>query len=407
MAGEDAVAAAIGEAVGSGQLAGAVSLLWRDGRVVQTAAVGWRDREADLPMTRDTIFRIASMSKPVTSVAALSLMEAGGFALDDPIARWAPEFHEMRVLRSPTGPLHDGDPAERPITFEDLLTHRSGITYGDFWQGPIAAAYADLLGGSIDSRVEPDDWIPRLAGLPLIDQPGRGFHYGASTDLLGLLIARIEGAPLGEVLQKRVFGPLGMRDTGFAVPPEARERRAAAYGFDAGGRLARLKRGVGDAFQEERPDWMSFVSGGQGLWSTVDDYLAFARLFLGEGAVDGVRVLQPETMRLMTTNRLTEAQRAAAALLNQPVFASGNGFGLGVAVVLDPATALVMRGKGGLGTVGWPGAFGGWWQADPTDGSVAIFLMHNMVGLEQIAKGLGMAGYMALLEFQALATARG
>ena len=179
------------------------------------------------------------MTKPITSTAALMLFEEGRFALDDPIARWAPEFSAMRVLRSPTVRSTDTDPAERPITFEDLLTHRSGLTYGDFHAGPIAKAYEEALGGDIDSHVAPDDWIAGLAALPLIDQPGAAFHYGHSTDLLGLLIARIEDAPLGDVLERRIFGPLGMKDTGFTVPREKRDRRAGMYGFDEKGRLTR------------------------------------------------------------------------------------------------------------------------------------------------------------------------
>lgn len=397
----DAATAAVDAAVAEGHIAGAAGLIWRNGEVVQELAVGLRDREAGLPMTRDTIFRIASLSKPITSVAALTLLQEGAYALEDPITRWAPEFDQMRVLRSPTGPLHESDPAARPITFEDLLTHRSGLTYGGAWKGAIAAAYADLLGGDIDSRIPPEDWIPRLAGLPLIDQPGRSFQYGVSTDLLGFLIARMDQAPLGEVLQRRVFAPLGMTDTGFVVPPESQERRAAPYGFDSDGKLVRLTRGFGGAFVEPRPAWMTFVSGGQGLWSTADDYLRFARLFLEGGA----GVLKAETLALMAANRLTEAQRASAAMLGMPTFDEGHGFGLGVAVVTDPAKAGPLRGRGGLGTVAWPGAFGGWWQADPADGSAAVFLMHNMLQPGQIEKGFGLGGYAALAAFQRAATA--
>ena len=158
------------------------------------------------------------MTKPVTSVAALMLLEEGRLSLGDPIARWAPPFASMRVLRLTDGPIDETAPADRPITIEDLLTHRSGLTYGGFWPGPLGRAYAEALGGDIDSDVEPDEWIARLATLPLIDQPGGTLHYGCSTDLLGLLIARIENAPLGEVLARRIFEPLGMTDTGFVVP---------------------------------------------------------------------------------------------------------------------------------------------------------------------------------------------
>jgi len=401
----DPIATAIGALVDAGQLAGAASLVWRDGQVVQTAAVGWRDLEAQLPLQRDSLFRIASMTKPITSTAALMLFEEGRFALEDPIARWAPEFARVRVLRSATGPLDQTDPAERPITFEDLLTHRSGLTYGSFHSGPIAKVYGEALGGDIDSDVAPDDWIAGLAALPLIDQPGAAFHYGCSTDLLGLLIARIEDATLGEVLARRIFGPLGMKDTGFSVPPEKQCRRAGMHGFDDAGRLKALVVAPGGATMAERPPDMAFASGGAGLWSTLDDYLAFARMFVGQGEVDGVRLLRPETLALMTTNRLAESQRTSAQTLGMPVFGSGSGFGLGVAVTLDPEKASIMRGRGGVGTVGWPGAYGGWWQADPTNGSVMIFLTHNMVELDQLAKGIGLGGYGAITQFHAAASA--
>jgi CubicO group peptidase (beta-lactamase class C family) len=172
MNGEDPIAAALKAVVEAGELAGASTLVWRNGEVAQAACVGWRDVEAGLAVKRDTLFRIASMTKPITSTAALMLMEEGRFSLSDPIARFAPEFSEMRVLRSPTGPLDQTDPAKRPITFEDLLTHRSGLSYKDFHIGPLTRAYEEMLGGPIDSHVSPDDWIAALASLPLIDQPG-------------------------------------------------------------------------------------------------------------------------------------------------------------------------------------------------------------------------------------------
>ena len=311
----------------------------------------------------------------------------------------------MRVLRSPTGPLDQTDPAQRPITFEDLLTHRSGLTYGPFWSGPIAQAYDEALGGDIDSDVAPDDWIAGLAALPLIDQPGAALHYSHSTDLLGLLIARMEDAALGDVLQRRIFGPLGMKDTGFIVPAAKRDRRAGLYGFDAAGRLSAQLTCPGGSTVPERPADMAYVSGGQGLWSTLDDYLAFARMFLGAGTVDGVRLLQPETLALMTTNQLTARQRAASEVGGMPLFAAGHGFGMGVAVVLEPAQAMPTICAGSVGTVGWPGGFGGWWQADPNDNSVLIFLAHNIVERDQFDNGIGFAVYGAITQFHALASA--
>jgi CubicO group peptidase (beta-lactamase class C family) len=388
--------------VDSGQLAGASTIVWREGRIVEAVCAGWRDIEANVPMTRDTIFRIASATKPITSVLALMLYEEGRFALRDPIARWAPEFTHMSVLCTPDSPLDDVVPAERPITFEDLLTHRSGLTYGEFHRGPIGSAYAMALGAAIDNTVAPDDWIARLAALPLIDQPGAAFHYSHSTDLLGLLIARIEGEPLGDVLTRRICAPLEMKDTGFLVPQKNWHRRAAPYGFNDSGQLIKRECVPGAHAVAERPEDMEFVSAGQGLWSTVDDYLAFSRIFVENGTVDGVQLLRPETVALMTSNCLTETQRAKSMMFGGPIFARGHGYGMGVAVVMEPEQADPMRCGGGIGSVGWPGAYGGWWQADPNDKSVLIFLAHNMVELQQLARGIGLGAWDAITRFQAL-----
>jgi CubicO group peptidase (beta-lactamase class C family) len=401
---EEPIEAAIRPYVDAGALAGAATLVWRGGRVTHTTILGRRDLATESPVERDTIFRIASMTKPVTTVAALMLFDEGRFTLDDPIARYAPEFARVRVLRDPNGPLDETDATERPITFGDLLTHRSGITSGDFHRGPIARAYADVLGGQIDNALSPDEWIARLATLPLIDQPGRGFHYGLSTDLLGFLVARLDDAPLSAVLERRIFKPLGMSDTGFVVPRGRRARRAGLCGFDAEGRLTVLTATPGGNALAERPDDMTFESGGQGLWSTLDDYLAFARAFVGHGAVDGKRLLQPETFATMTSNQLTPDQRESARMLGRPVFAAGHGYGMGVAVVMEPEKADPLRCRGGVGTVGWPGAYGGWWQADPTDNSVLIFLAHNMLELHQMARGIGLGVWSAIGKFHELAS---
>lgn len=407
MRANESIGAPLQASVNAGQLAGAVALVWRGGEVVEVACAGWQDVAAERPMRRDALFRIASMTKPITSVAALMLHEDGRLDLNDPIARWAPEFAEMRVLRSPNGPLDQTVPAERLMTIEDLLTHRSGLTYGSFHAGPIAKAYAEALGGDIDSWVAPDDWIRRLAALPLIDQPGAAFHYSHSTDLLGLLIARIEQAPLGDVLARRIFNPLGMSDTGFTVSPGKRHRRATMYGFDEFARLSPRQTGPGGSTLPQRPEDMSFVSGGQGLWSTVDDYLSFARMFIGRGAVDGTRLLRAETLQLMTTNCLSKEQRFSGEVAGLPLFAAGHGFGMGVAIVMEPNRAAPTVCGGGVGAVGWPGGFGGWWQADPNDESVLIFLTHNIVELEQLAAGVGLGVFDTITRFQAAALTQG
>lgn len=255
--------------VARGELAGFVGLVSGPGQPTRGITIGRRDVDRDLPITRDTIFRIASATKPITTVAALTLLDEGRFDLDDPITRVAPELAHVRVLQDPEGPLDDTVPAARAITFRDLLTHRSGLTYGEFHRGPIGAAFAATLGGQIDNVLSPDEWIARLATLPLIDQPGAAFHYGVSTDLLGFLLARMEGTTLGAVMRQRVFDPLGMRDTDFVVPHDKRHRRAALTGFDAAGRLKSLDVAPGGHALAERPDSMTFESGGQGLWSKI------------------------------------------------------------------------------------------------------------------------------------------
>jgi CubicO group peptidase (beta-lactamase class C family) len=400
---EDSIAQALDRYVSDGELAGAAALVWRQGRIVGTATVGTRDLQSGRPVDRNTIFRVASMTKPVTTVAALMLLDEGRFELDEPISVCAPELARMRVLRSPDGPLDETDEAVRPMTFRDLLTHRSGLTYGDFHRGPIGRAYAETLGATIDNSLAPDEWIERLAALPLIDQPGSGFHYGVSTDLLGFLIARLERGPLSAVLERRVFAPLGMRDTGFGVPRAKRERRAGLCGFDGEGRLTALTAAPGRHALDERPDDMTFESGGQGLWSTLDDYLAFARMLIGD-APNGAQLLRRETLAMMTSNQLTPEQRTSARMLGRPLFAAGHGYGMGVAVVMEPDKADPLRCRGGAGTIGWPGAYGGWWQADPNDGSVLIFLAHNMAELPQMARGIGLGVWSAIASFHEIAT---
>jgi CubicO group peptidase (beta-lactamase class C family) len=400
---EKSIENAVAPVVNAGELAGAGALVWRNGQVADLATLGRRDLRTGLPVERSTIFRIASMTKPVTTVAALMLLDEGRFALDDPISICAPELARMRVLRDPDGPLDQTDQATRPISFRDLLTHRSGLTYGDFHRGPIGRACADTLGAQIDNGLTPDEWIARLATLPLVDQPGAGFHYGVSTDLLGFLIARLEGAPLSTVLEKRIFAPLGMGDTGFIVPREKRDRRAGLCGFDDDGRLRALTVAPGGHALEDRPDTMTFESGGQGLWSTLDDYLVFARMLIGDDAT-GAALLRRETRAMMISNQLTPDQRTASRMLGHPIFAAGHGYGMGVAVVLEPENADPMRCRGGVGTIGWPGAYGSWWQADPNDRSVLIFLAHTMLELHQMARGIGLGAWGAIASFHQIAT---
>ena len=388
--------------VDAGDLSGAVTLIWRNGEIAQLNTIGRRDIGKNLPMERDTIFRIASMTKPVTSVAALMLWEEGKFHLDDPIAKWAPEFGRMRVLKNPEGPLEDTYASPRPITMDDLFTHRSGLAYGFSSMGPIAHEYQRVLGDVLNNQMTPDAWISALASLPLLYAPGERFHYSHSTDLLGFIIGRIEGKPFRDVLIERLFAPLGMSDTDFYAPASKRARQAVVYRQDqATGKLDP----VPFKLYDEPP---AFCGGGGGLVSTAADYLKFARMMLNRGELDGQRYLKPETVALMCTNRLTPEQRAIPFLGSIPMWA-GMGFGLGVSVITDP-DKLGFLGMGAPGAFGWPGAFGTWWQADPANNLIMLFLIQNSMPLEpgaiaQLAAGQRMGARLALPTFQRLAYA--
>jgi CubicO group peptidase (beta-lactamase class C family) len=249
-------------------------------------------------MQRDTLFRIASMSKPVTTAAALTLLEEGKLALGDPITRWLPEFADMRVLDDPSGPLDQTSPARRPITVEDLMTHRSGLAYVFSVAGPLSRAYLAL-----PLRQAPERWLAELTALPLVHQPGERLTYSHATDVLGIILSRIEDKPLHEVLSERITDPLGMTDTGFFVSAEGRRRAATMYLLDEDNRLQH------DVMGPPRIRPPTFCQGGAGLWSTADDYLRFVQMLLAEGALDGVRVLSRESVRLMRTDRLTDEQK--------------------------------------------------------------------------------------------------
>src|SRR4051812_21699195 len=216
--------ASIREAIDAGHLAGAVTLVWRSGQVLQVNELGHRDVHADLPMRRDTIFRIASMTKPVTVAAAMTLVDEGKLALTDPVAKWLPELSDMRVLDAAAGPLDKTHPARRPITVDDLMTHRSGLAYFFSVTGPLAKAYS-----RISARQGPDSWLAEVAALPLAHQPGERLTYSNATDVLGILLERSEGKSLQDVLTEGFLGPLGMADTGFFVAPGNRSLTATMY----------------------------------------------------------------------------------------------------------------------------------------------------------------------------------
>ncbi|WP_395646951.1 serine hydrolase domain-containing protein [Terricaulis sp.] len=381
--------------VDRGELAGIVTLTSRGGEIVQSEQIGWSDIDTKTPMREGTLFRIASMSKPITSVAALMLVEEGKIALDDPISKWIPELANLSVLRDAAGALNDIQPARRAITIEDLFTHRSGIAYAPFSEGPLKQAYEQALGDPGMNRLSVDAWLTALGTLPLAYQPGDRFHYGHSTDVLGFLLGRVEGKPFRRVLQERIFAPLGMRDTDFWLPQDKRSRLASLYGYEeASGKLRKIETDMYDQPPEYTP-------GGGGLISSAADYHRFARMLLGGGVLDGIRLLRPETVRLMRTNRLTEAQRKVP-FAGMPLWQK-SGFGLGLSIAEDLIDNPYACGA--TGSITWPGIFGTWWQADPANDLVMIYLIQHQVPVSAnsgstIATGRGAAGRRALPVYQ-------
>ena len=364
--------------IDSGDVAGCVTVAWRHGELARLETLGHRDGESTLPMERDTLFRIASMTKPVTSVAAMILVEEGKIALDDPISRWLPELSHPHVVLEPTASLDRTEPARAPITLLDLLTHRAGFAYHFTALGPLADAYARVFDG-FDASVDSSAWLGRVAELPLMFHPGTRWHYGIATDVLGALIQRISGMTLGEFFEQRIFGPLGMTDTGFVVPREKASRLSVSYVIDPATRQ-RIPEDLALTSRFLRPE--RFQSGGGGLVSTADDYLRFARILLGRGRLQGdaherasgPRLLSHASVDLMRSNFLGRDQRRIPAF-NHVVWA-GQGFGLGLAIVDDPAQQRTL-GYRSTGSFGWPGALGTSWFADPVENMIGMMLIQR------------------------------
>lgn len=350
--------------VDSGAEAGFVTLLHRKGQIAQVNTIGLQDLASRTPMRRDTIFRLASMTKPITCAAALTLVQDGKIGLHDRIDRWLPEFANPRVLDRPNGKLDETHAASRPITVADLLTHRSGVA-GLTATGALAAAAAETLTG--DPTL--DEWVQRFARIPLLADPGRHFVYGTSHDVLGALIQRVTGVPFADFLQTKIFDPLGMKDTAFFVPPAKQKRLATMYETDpVSGRLVAQPNRV-PAAPPKLP------RGAGGLVSTADDYLKFALMLMGKGRTGDVRILNRWTVAMMTTNWLTPQQRAEGFAGMTDWWAS-QGFGLGVSVT-DDIARFGHNPYMSEGSFGWPGRSGVWWRADPAEDMVAIFLVQN------------------------------
>lgn len=378
-----ALRAPLQRAVEAGQMPGAVGLVLRHGERVHEDVVGWQDPATRTPMQVDTLFRVASLSKPVTSVAALMLVERGVLRLDEPVARWLPELAAPRVLPRPDAPLAQARPARQPITLRHLLSHRAGLVYpvDDEMVKALphdprtalerAVAAAGLWGRP---RETPDAFIARLGALPLRFEPGEGFAYGFSTDVVGVLVARASGRRFGQFLAEEVFGPLGMADSGFQLTPAQAPRLAPVYLRDDRGALV-------DCETLATPPWgyhpqaslltaPAFESGGAGLLSTAPDLLRFQQMLLQGGRLGEVRLLSRNTVALMCTDHLGEAQRAEP-IFGFPSIWRGMGFGLGVSIVDRPQCHHSLEPRGSFG---WGGLYGGSATAVPAEGLAWVYL---------------------------------
>ncbi len=369
--------------VEQGQVAGLVSLVSRFDEIAAFETFGMADITTARPMQRDTLFRVYSMTKPITSVAVLMLMEEGRLRLTDPIADYLPAFAKMQVLESSAEGREQRVPAARPITIYHLLTHTAGLSYGfgndavdmlyreAFWglsarntnpqpseEGldPVTAAIASL---SVAHQQTLEAAMEIVAGLPLAHQPGTQFRYSVATDVLGLLVEKVSGLTLPEFFQQRIFGPLGMPDTAFHVPPDKQDRFTTTYGATGGSRLT-----VTDAAETSRFRQPPLCPlGGSGLVSTAGDFLRFARMLLGKGELEGVRLLSRKTTELMTADHLP----AGVNLWDNPAM----GFGLGVSIQRQVGG---MQSLGSMGTFGWGGAASTDWWADPQEQLIGILM---------------------------------
>jgi CubicO group peptidase (beta-lactamase class C family) len=376
------------------RLAGAVALVLRDGQPVYEKAVGWSDKEANRPMAMDTIFRIASQTKAVTSVAVLSLMEEGRLGLTDPVSRFIPAFASTTVSVAGTSPA--SVPAKRPITIKDLLTHTAGISYGT--EPRMAAAYEAKGLGPAAGRgwyfADKDDGvcpsIERLATLPFLAQPGEEWVYGYNTDILGCVVEKITGQSLDAVVRARITAPLGLSDTQFFLPPAQRTRLAALYGSGPDGSVVRAPEGAsGQGHYIEGPR-RSF-SGGAGLLSTARDYARFLEMIRLGGALDGVRVLAPRTVQLMTTNQVGDLHSK-----------TGLGFGLG----FETTDRYGANGMDGVGAFGWGGAYGTVYRVDPETRLVIVLMIQLLPNTSDIRTTFPTAVYQALVDPAARAVPR-
>ena len=376
-----------------GRLPGALTLVHRRGRTVHLSVQGMADRERGVALAADSLFRIYSMTKPLTSIAFMMLLEEGAVALDDPVSRFIPEWKDLGVYVGGLDPVFMSRPPARPMLMVDLLRHTSGLTYGFQSRSNIDAVYRAKEIGQPGSKGTLEGMIADLAVLPLEFSPGEAWNYSVSTDVVGALVGRISGQPFERFLQDRILDPLDMSDPSFQVPADRAARLAGCYAPDRTGGLALQD----DPAKSPYLAPPTFISGGGGLVSTAADYLKFARMLLNRGELDGQRLIGPKTLALMTANHLPGGKDLAS--LSRSMFSEatneGVGFGLGFAVTLDPARTLL---PGSAGDFFWGGAAGTYFWVDPREEMVVIF-MTQVLGLPMtLRRELRTLVYSAMLD---------
>jgi len=339
-----------------------VTMVARRGKVIELEAIGKRDIAASLPMQKDSIFRIYSMTKPITGVAMMMLFEEGKWQLNDPVAKYIPEFADLKVYGTDANGNVVMKDQVHPVTMRELMSHTGGFTYGFISNTPVDKLQreADIL--NVNNTLE--EMIKRVAKLPLNAQPGSEWHYSISVDIQGYIVQKLSGMPFEEFLEKRIFKPLSMVDTGFYVPADKLKRLAEFYSYGKDGRLEVVRGGLNHDFSAKP----ALSSGGGGLVSTAADYMRFCQMLLNGGKLDGVRLLSPRSVELMRTNVLPAAM---------PTLSPGSGFGLDFAVYSDVVAAGGYYGKG---TYYWGGAAGTWFWIDPTDELIVIGMIQQVAG---------------------------
>jgi len=379
--------------VDSGKLPGMLVAVMRKGALAFAETYGKADVERNKPVRPDTIYRIYSMTKPLTSTAIMMLYEEGRFQLDDPISKFIPAFANQRVFMGGSRGKMELAPAERDITFRDLLTHTSGLTYGMMEANAVDALYRAKDGVDFQtSTATLKEVVEKAASLPLIAQPGKAWNYSISTDVLGYLVEVISGMPFQDYLVEKVIKPLGMVDTNFFVPQEKHDRFAANYNAGPGGKLNLIDDPAKSRYLAPR----TVNSGGGGLVSTASDYLRFCKFMLNKGELDGVRLLGKKTVELMTSNHL----KGDMGDMGAPRFSEstylGIGFGLGFSVTLDPAKAQIL---GTPGEYAWGGAASTAFWCDPVEDMAVVLLTQLMPSSTYpIRRELRVLSYQAIVD---------